>query len=293
MTEDDRLLSENESLCGRLCRLSKASLHIAEDLDGALQEIADEARSLTGASYAVIATLAECGEAERYTASGLSANDAQRLITDLLDVARIEVGALSVRPQPTEVAALVDSARNTFLSGGNRHDIRVDLSPDLPRVAADRRRIVQVLDNLLSNAAARCRRWATSPSCPVPRRMWVVSWRRGGRTWSWFSRMRGDRPSRCSDSSRTTHGAEQAVDACRYFGGLIVGALGSVEKATLLSLSSGSEGRRDSGGLVQAQGAVRHRRTGIRESRTRGCALGVPQVHGLQGRGAEIRQPGR
>ena len=77
----------------------------------------------------------------------------QRLITDLLDVARIEVGALLVRPQPTEVAALVDSARNTFLSGGDRHDIHVALSPDLPRVAADRRRIVQVLDNLLSNAA--------------------------------------------------------------------------------------------------------------------------------------------
>ena len=42
---------------------------------------------------------------------------------------------------------------------------------------------------------------------------------------------------RCADSSRTTHGAEEAVDACRYFGGLIVGALGGVDKATLLSPS--------------------------------------------------------
>ena len=47
----------------------------------------------------------------------------------------------------------MDRARNTFLSGGNRHDIELDLPPDLPRVMADRRRIVQVLGNLLSNAA--------------------------------------------------------------------------------------------------------------------------------------------
>ncbi|MBC8042398.1 MAG: ADP-ribosylglycohydrolase family protein [Rhizobacter sp.] len=37
------------------------------------------------------------------------------------------------------------------------------------------------------------------------------------------------------DSSRTTHGAKNAVDACRYFGGLIVGALNEATKAELLS----------------------------------------------------------
>jgi ADP-ribosylglycohydrolase len=31
--------------------------------------------------------------------------------------------------------------------------------------------------------------------------------------------------SRAADSSRTTHGAAQAVDACRHFAGLLVGAL--------------------------------------------------------------------
>ena len=35
-------------------------------------------------------------------------------------------------------------------------------------------------------------------------------------------------------SSRTTHGASQAVDACRYFAGLVVGALRGVAKAELL-----------------------------------------------------------
>ena len=40
---------------------------------------------------------------------------------------------------------------------------------------------------------------------------------------------------RSADSSKTTHQAEEAVDACRYFGGLLVGALHGVDKDTLLS----------------------------------------------------------
>ncbi len=37
------------------------------------------------------------------------------------------------------------------------------------------------------------------------------------------------------ESSKTTHGAPAAVDACRYFGALIVGALNGEDKETLLS----------------------------------------------------------
>ena len=75
------------------------------------------------------------------------------LITDLLDMARIESGTLSVSPEPSDAAALVDRARNSFLSGGGRDNIRIDIEPDLPPVMADRRRIAQVIGNLLSNAA--------------------------------------------------------------------------------------------------------------------------------------------
>ena len=75
------------------------------------------------------------------------------LIAELLDVARTETGTLSVFPEPVEVGALVDEARNTFQSGGGRDKIAIDLEPDLPRVMADRRRIAQVLGNLLTNAA--------------------------------------------------------------------------------------------------------------------------------------------
>ena len=75
------------------------------------------------------------------------------LIGDLLDQGRIETGTLSVSPEPVEVAVLVEQARRTFLGRGGRHALRIDLPEDLPRVLADTRRIVQVLNNLFSNAA--------------------------------------------------------------------------------------------------------------------------------------------
>ena len=75
------------------------------------------------------------------------------LIADLRDQGRIETGTLSVSPEPVEVAVLVDQARNTFLSGGGRHPLRVDLPENLPWVLVDRDRIAQVLNNLLANAA--------------------------------------------------------------------------------------------------------------------------------------------
>ena len=75
------------------------------------------------------------------------------LIGDLLDAGRIEAGALSVEPEPSGVADLVEGARTTFLTGGGVHRVLIDLPSELPRVMADRERVGQVLNNLLGNAA--------------------------------------------------------------------------------------------------------------------------------------------
>ena len=75
------------------------------------------------------------------------------LINDLLDAGQIDAGTLSISPAPVEVATMIDQARNAFQSGGNTHEILIDLPPDLPPVLADGGRIVQVLNNLFSNAA--------------------------------------------------------------------------------------------------------------------------------------------
>ena len=77
----------------------------------------------------------------------------RRMISDLLDTAHIESGTLSVSPEPSEVAALVDQAGTSFVRGGGRNDLRLDVPADLPAVMADRARVIQVLGNLLSNAS--------------------------------------------------------------------------------------------------------------------------------------------
>ncbi len=75
------------------------------------------------------------------------------LIGDLLDVARIQTGALPVDPEPSELHPLVEEAGGRFRSADARNPLDVELAEGLPQAMADRRRIVQVLGNLLSNAA--------------------------------------------------------------------------------------------------------------------------------------------
>ena len=81
------------------------------------------------------------------------ANNMRALVSDLLDAGRIETGTLSISTEPTEVARLIERARKTFVNAGGRHSLRVDIPSDLPPVVADPQRIVQVLNNLLANAA--------------------------------------------------------------------------------------------------------------------------------------------
>ncbi len=75
------------------------------------------------------------------------------LIGDLLDAARIETGTLAVTPEPSDVGVLVQEAGSRFPGGNAKSPLHVELAEDLPMAMADRRRIVQVLGNLLSNAA--------------------------------------------------------------------------------------------------------------------------------------------
>ena len=82
------------------------------------------------------------------------------LINNLLDLTRIEAGTLSVAPEPTDVATVIDQAKNAFLSSGYRNSIEVDLMSNLPRIGADRQRLVQVLYNLFSNASEYSREWS-------------------------------------------------------------------------------------------------------------------------------------
>ena len=76
-----------------------------------------------------------------------------RLVTNLLDMSRIEAGALVVERQPLEVRDLVTAAVRSIgpsLAAGRTVAVRV--SPSLPLVNSDHVLVEQVLVNLLENA---------------------------------------------------------------------------------------------------------------------------------------------
>ena len=83
----------------------------------------------------------------------MQADHMNGLIKDLMDAAQIETGSLSVSPDSVDLAVMLDQARNMFTGEGHGNPVQIDLPADLPRVRADQQRIVQVVVNLLSNAA--------------------------------------------------------------------------------------------------------------------------------------------
>ncbi|WP_242343341.1 sensor histidine kinase [Anaeromyxobacter terrae] len=83
-----------------------------------------------------------------------SAGRMERLIGDLLDVAAVQAGRLSVAPAPQRPGELVREAVDSMHAVVREHGVEldVDAAPDLPLVRADHDRILQVLGNLVSNA---------------------------------------------------------------------------------------------------------------------------------------------
>ena len=127
----------------------------AEFLAMVSHELRGPLTSIKGSAATVLDSSSEIDPAvvrQFFRIIGDQADHMHDLVSDLLDVARIETGELAVSPEPAEVTALVDRARSAFLSSGGGSSIAIDLAPDLPLVTADRRRIVQVLGNLLANA---------------------------------------------------------------------------------------------------------------------------------------------
>ncbi len=75
------------------------------------------------------------------------------LVTNLLDMTRIEAGTFAVSLQPTDLIVIMEEARAAFRRRGEQHDVQLHAPEALPAVQADARRLLQVFANLLSNAS--------------------------------------------------------------------------------------------------------------------------------------------
>jgi two-component system sensor histidine kinase KdpD len=72
------------------------------------------------------------------------------LVENLLDMSRLQAGALGVHPQPTSVAEVIPLAVDEL--GTPADTVRIQLADDLPEVMADPALLQRILANLLSNA---------------------------------------------------------------------------------------------------------------------------------------------
>ncbi len=141
--DNARVMSETERLRGALLT------SISHDLRTPLASIIGAVSSLR--SYfdrydakqrgELIATIED--EAERLN----------RFVGNLLDITRLEAGALNIRADRVEIGELVETALRRAARLLARHRVEVDLSPDLPPVRADSVLLEQVIFNLLDNAA--------------------------------------------------------------------------------------------------------------------------------------------
>ena len=84
---------------------------------------------------------------------GQSVDWMNRIIQDLLDIASIEAGKLSLHPRHSTVAEVLEQARPTLEALAKAHRFEVTIAPGLPHVSVDADRIAQVLSNLVGNAA--------------------------------------------------------------------------------------------------------------------------------------------
>ena len=78
----------------------------------------------------------------------------ERLTTDLLDISRIEAGGIQLHCGEVDAAALLVEVGAAFQATADASLIRLEVTvePGLPRLWADRDRLLQVLSNLLGNA---------------------------------------------------------------------------------------------------------------------------------------------
>ena len=86
-----------------------------------------------------------------------------RLITELLDISRLETGRLRLRCQMVDIAALAEVVVEKVRIGHPELSVSVSFPGELPRVYADPDKVEQVLTNLLENAA----KYADSPDVRV------------------------------------------------------------------------------------------------------------------------------
>ena len=112
--------------------------------------------SIKGFATTLLATDLTWDQQNQHEFLSIIDNEADKLadmIDQLLDLSRIESGALRIEPKRQPFKSVMDAAQPNLILAAQDHPITIDVPADLPVVNTDCVRITQVLVNLVSNAA--------------------------------------------------------------------------------------------------------------------------------------------
>jgi signal transduction histidine kinase len=139
-------------------RTSRARARLDRERSDLVATVAHELRSpLTGVKGFVATLLTKWDRLNddqkklMLTTVNSDADRLTRLIAELLDVARIDTGRLSLYPRPIEFAPAVEKVLDSIRAGTGR-EIQLEAEPELPMIYADPDKFVQVITNLVENA---------------------------------------------------------------------------------------------------------------------------------------------
>ena len=150
--ERDRLLTREHEARAE----AERAIRLREEV---LAVVAHDLRNPVGAIAMSASTMLnlDMNEAERARQLNIiqrAATGMDNLISDLLDVSRIEAGSFAIRRRRTDVTPMLGEVIDLFGSQAKARRIRLvaEIPDDLPPASCDRDRLAQAVSNLISNA---------------------------------------------------------------------------------------------------------------------------------------------